>query len=64
MNKKLFFLKFLKILGIIAICAGAIIGTSNEKVDMEKFYYSMKVAWALIAVGLTAIIASHRMQKI
>jgi cell division protein FtsW (lipid II flippase) len=60
----MFFLKFLKILGIITIYAGAVIGTSNENLDMEKFYYSTKIAWALIAAGLAAIIASHKMRKI
>ena len=54
-NKKSFFLKFLKFLGIIAIFAGAIIGTSNEKLNMENFYSSIKVTFYLIAGGLIAI---------
>jgi len=57
-NKKMFFLKTLRALGILMGVGGAIIGIGNEKLSMENFYISIKIARLLIAGGIITILLS------
>lgn len=54
MKKRTFF----RIIAFLTILAGFIIGIGNEKMPMEEFYSSTKLAWGFIIIGLSIMLAT------